>query len=48
MLPIVGNGVEDPDGVALMGNFDVTHVGRSRVVGHGHRMVSRRNATGVG
>ena len=26
VLPLVGDGVDDPDGVALMGNFDVTNV----------------------
>lgn len=26
VLPLVGDGVNDPDGVALMGNFDVTNV----------------------
>lgn len=25
-LPLVGDGVKDPDGVALMGNFDVTNI----------------------
>jgi hypothetical protein len=26
VLPLVGDGVNDPDRVALMGNFDVTNV----------------------
>lgn len=26
VLPLVGNGIQEPDGVALMGNFDVTNV----------------------
>lgn len=26
VLPLVGDGIKDPDGVALMGNFDVTNV----------------------
>ena len=28
VLPIVGDGINDPDKVALMGNFNVTHVSR--------------------
>ncbi len=27
VLPLVGDGMGDPDGVALMGNFNITHVG---------------------
>ena len=50
VLPMVGDGVNEPDKVALMGNFDVTNVSPNESLGHRWRMdaavrVSRRRAS---
>jgi len=46
VLPIVGDGVNDPDGVALMGNFDVTNISPEESIVTVGEWMPRRDARG--
>lgn len=46
LLPIVGDGIKDPDHVALMGNFDVTNVSENESIVTVGEWLPRKNARG--